>query len=91
MPKILILTSEFPPQPGGIGNHAYNLAKGLQDNDFEVKVVCDTRSANGEAEKVFDTEFSFELIAQDEKARVGKINTHRGIIDTPTFMTVGMV
>ena len=34
-------------------------------------------------------EFSFELIAQDDKARLGKINTHRGIIDTPVFMPVG--
>ena len=22
--KITIITSEFPPEPGGIGNHAYN-------------------------------------------------------------------
>ena len=34
-------------------------------------------------------EFAFELIAQDDKARLGKIITHRGIIDTPTFMPVG--
>jgi queuine tRNA-ribosyltransferase len=33
--------------------------------------------------------FSFELIAQDEKARLGKITTPRGLIDTPTFMPVG--
>ena len=33
--------------------------------------------------------FSFELLAQDEKARLGKITTQRGIIDTPTFMPVG--
>ena len=33
--------------------------------------------------------FSFELIAQDEKARVGKIKTPRGNIDTPAFMPVG--
>ncbi|KXN98416.1 glycosyltransferase [Aequorivita aquimaris] len=62
MPKILILTSEFPPQPGGIGNHAYNLAKGLQDNGFEIQLVCDARSANGEAEKIFDKNLSFEVI-----------------------------
>ena len=36
-----------------------------------------------------DLEFSFELIAQDEKARLGKISTHRGNIDTPAFMPVG--
>lgn len=62
MPKILILTSEFPPQPGGIGNHAYNLAKGLQDNGFEIQLVCDARSANGEAERIFDKNLSFEVI-----------------------------
>ena len=34
-------------------------------------------------------EFSFELITQDDKARLGKIHTSRGIIDTPAFMPVG--
>jgi len=34
-------------------------------------------------------EFSFELIAQNEKARLGKITTPRGIINTPAFMPVG--
>ncbi len=34
-------------------------------------------------------EFSFELITQDDKARLGKIHTPRGIIDTPAFMPVG--
>lgn len=67
MPKILILASEFPPQPGGIGNHAYNLAQGLQANDYELKVVCDTRSANGEAEKVFDKQLSFEVVRISRK------------------------
>ena len=36
-----------------------------------------------------ELDFSFELITQDEKARVGKISTHRGTIDTPAFMPVG--
>ena len=34
-------------------------------------------------------EFSFELITQDDKARLGKIYTPKGIIDTPAFMPVG--
>ena len=34
-------------------------------------------------------EFSFELIAQKDKARLGKIITPKGIIDTPAFMPVG--
>jgi queuine tRNA-ribosyltransferase len=36
-----------------------------------------------------ELQFSFELIAQDEKARLGKIFTPRGSIDTPAFMPVG--
>jgi len=36
-----------------------------------------------------ELEFSFELLAQDEKARLGKISTPRGVIDTPAFMPVG--
>ena len=34
-------------------------------------------------------DFSFELITQDDKARLGKIYTPRGFIDTPAFMPVG--
>ena len=33
--------------------------------------------------------FSFELITQNERARLGLIKTHRGIIETPAFMPVG--
>tara|TARA_Y100000816_G_scaffold286356_1_gene267370 strand:+ start:85 stop:1200 length:1116 start_codon:yes stop_codon:yes gene_type:complete len=35
------------------------------------------------------TNFSFELISQNDKARLGRILTSRGIIDTPAFMPVG--
>ena len=34
-------------------------------------------------------EFSFELKTQDEEARLGKILTPKGCIDTPAFMPVG--
>ena len=36
-----------------------------------------------------ESNFSFELITQDGKARLGKVKTHRGYIDTPAFMPVG--
>ena len=36
-----------------------------------------------------ESNFSFELIAQDDKARLGKIITPKGLIDTPAFMPVG--
>tara|TARA_X000001036_G_C20621240_1_gene783165 strand:+ start:415 stop:1530 length:1116 start_codon:yes stop_codon:yes gene_type:complete len=38
---------------------------------------------------MLNEEFSFELIAQNDKARLGKIFTSRGFIDTPAFMPVG--
>ena len=34
-------------------------------------------------------EFSFELITQDDQARLGRIVTSKGQIDTPAFMPVG--
>lgn len=52
---IIICTSEFPPQPGGIGNHAFNLARQLQINGFEVKVITDQRSNTGDQETDFDS------------------------------------
>ena len=36
-----------------------------------------------------NSNFSFELLAQDNNARLGRINTSRGLIDTPAFMPVG--
>ena len=36
-----------------------------------------------------ESHFSFELITQDGEARLGKINTPKGFIDTPAFMPVG--
>ena len=38
---------------------------------------------------MLNTQFSFELEAQDDKARLGKIFTPKGVIDTPAFMPVG--
>jgi queuine tRNA-ribosyltransferase len=36
-----------------------------------------------------ESNFSFELLTQCDKARLGKITTPKGIIDTPAFMPVG--
>ncbi len=60
--KILIVSSEFPPQPGGIGNHAYHLAFQLSQQDYEVKVVSDQRSEDGEEEAAFDKDLRFKII-----------------------------
>ncbi|NNE16639.1 MAG: glycosyltransferase family 4 protein [Saprospiraceae bacterium] len=59
--KILIITSEFPPQPGGIGNHAHNLALNLAKNDYLVSVIADEREADSE-EQAFDAQLNFRVI-----------------------------
>ena len=58
---IVIVTSEFPPQPGGIGNHAYNLALYLSKQNFRVAVIADQRSPTGNEEAVFDTALPFTV------------------------------
>ena len=60
--NILLLTTEFPPQPGGIGNHAYHLAKGLQEHGHKVTVVCDDRSKTDKATVAFDTTLDFKVV-----------------------------
>jgi phosphatidylinositol alpha-1,6-mannosyltransferase len=58
---IILVTSEFPPQPGGIGNHAYNLAHQLALNGFQVSVIADQRSLNGSDEQIFDATLNFSV------------------------------
>lgn len=58
---ILLVTSEFPPQPGGIGTHAYHLAKHLEAESYEVNVIADQRSVSGEEEHTFDSRLSFKV------------------------------
>ncbi|MBR9845710.1 MAG: glycosyltransferase family 4 protein [Algicola sp.] len=59
---IVLVSSEFPPQPGGIGNHAYHLALHLSQQDYDVKVIADQRSANGKEEHTFDCKQPFEIV-----------------------------
>ncbi|WP_053977523.1 glycosyltransferase family 4 protein [Mangrovimonas xylaniphaga] len=53
------MTSEFPPLPGGIGNHAYNLAKHLEELGYQVIVITDQRALDAEEEHLFDAGQAF--------------------------------
>lgn len=59
--KILIVTSEFPPQPGGIGNHAYYLGLNLSKNGYDVSVIADQRSLENASEIRFDAALPFAV------------------------------
>ncbi len=59
VPHILIVTSEFPPLPGGIGAHAHQLAHQLSKGAYNVTVLTDQRAADGAEEAVFDQQLGF--------------------------------
>ncbi len=59
---IIIVSSEFPPQPGGIGNHAFNLALYLSFQKHKVTVIADQRSVAGEEERQFDDNQPFDVL-----------------------------
>jgi len=42
-----MVSTEFPPMPGGIGRYTFNLTKGLQKIGHEVFVLCDNKG-NGD-------------------------------------------
>lgn len=58
----MLITSEFPPQPGGIGNHAHNLANALLPHNFSVTVLADQRSKDGRKENTFDTAQKYNTV-----------------------------
>lgn len=70
--EIVIVTSEFPPQPGGIGNHAYNLARIFSNLSYDVTVITDNRSVKGKVELDFDLNQNFKV--------------HRISITSPRFL-----
>ena len=49
----LIISSEFPPGPGGIGKHAYSMAKGLLHNRVNVSVLSNMDYASEDEIKAF--------------------------------------
>jgi glycosyltransferase involved in cell wall biosynthesis len=59
--NILLISSEFPPLPGGIGNHALNLAFSLYKEGKSVTVITNQRSKNGNEEVAFDIQLPFHV------------------------------
>lgn len=59
--NILIVTSEFPPLPGGIGNHAYNLSQRLGNRGYNITVITDQRAKSLSAEIAFDQKLNISV------------------------------
>jgi phosphatidyl-myo-inositol dimannoside synthase len=67
--KVLLASSEFPPGPGGIGNHAYNLALSLAERQWDVLVVTNQDYAN---------EDEVESFAEQQPFAVRRLGRTRG-------------
>lgn len=61
MRRILIISSEFPPNVGGIGNHAYNLAKALANEGFEMTVMADVINVSAKEQREFSNQHQFSI------------------------------
>ena len=53
--RVLLVTSEFPPGPGGIGTHAYQLAIGLHQLGWSVTALASQDYATDEEIDSFDS------------------------------------
>lgn len=60
--RVLIIVSEFPPSPGGIGNHALNLANMLSRDGLEVIVLTDLVGASTKETRDFDSALDYQVV-----------------------------
>lgn len=60
--RLILLASEFPPGPGGIGTHAYELARGLRELDWEPTVLAPQHYARPEEVAEFNRNCGFSVV-----------------------------
>jgi phosphatidylinositol alpha-1,6-mannosyltransferase len=60
--KILLISSEFPPGPGGIGYHAYSLCVSLVNNGFKIVVLSPDDFVSKNEVEAFDEIQNFIII-----------------------------
>lgn len=60
--RVLILTSEFPPGPGGIGTHAHQMAAGLGKRGWDVVVLASQDYAADAAVRTFNQSQPFPVV-----------------------------
>lgn len=60
--KVLLLSSEFPPGPGGIGTHAFHLARQLHRRTWQVEVLTAQDYVTPEEAEAFRRAQSFPVV-----------------------------
>lgn len=59
--RVLVLTFEFPPQPGGIGTYAHQVAKGISDRGVEVSLVAACGKVSMESIREHDANLPYRV------------------------------
>lgn len=59
--KIIIISTEFPPGPGGIGSHAYSLTEALSNKGWEMDVFTCGDYSSKQTIVDFDRKQSFKI------------------------------
>ncbi len=65
--KILVISSEFPPGPGGIGSHAFNLSNGLSKRGYEVIINTKSDYVDKDQEVLFDMKCPYKIFRFERK------------------------
>jgi phosphatidyl-myo-inositol dimannoside synthase len=94
--KLILISSEFPPLPGGIGNHAYNLTKYLISSGYTIEVVTPFRSKNIENEINYDKGLNFKVYRYQKKIKnyiilFFKLLKKGNVNPRSTFIASGMI
>ena len=60
--RLLVVSSEFPPGPGGIGTHAFSVVRGLASLGWDATVVtCQDHASDDEVTR-FNAGQSFRIV-----------------------------
>lgn len=60
--KLLIVSSEFPPGPGGIGTHAFQLARHLAEMGWDLLVLTPQAYAPSQEVDAFNASQAFQIV-----------------------------
>ena len=75
--KVLIISSEFPPGPGGIGSHAFNLSNGLSNKGYEIIINTKSDYVDKNQEVLFDMKCPYKIFRFRRKRTILQNWIHR--------------
>ncbi len=84
--KILVISSEFPPGPGGIGSHAFNLSNELNKRGHEVIINTKSDYVDKNQEILFDLRCPYKVFRFKRKKMTIQNWIHRLVVIRRTIL-----